>query len=65
MSALKGFRTFILNGLMLALLIVTAMTGSIDDPEILRWLAIATTVGNVILRFFTDGPAGGDKSTGV
>ena len=35
-----------------------ALSGQIENPETLRYIAIGVTVANVILRFFTNSAAG-------
>ena len=56
MNALKGWRTLLFNGATLALLVVTGLSGSIENPETIRWLAIAVVVINAVLRWVTTGP---------
>jgi hypothetical protein len=53
-----GFRTLIVNTVMFLVLVGTALTGQIEDGTTLRYIAIAITIGNVALRFLTNGPVG-------
>lgn len=50
---LKGYRTFVVNIATLFILLAGALTGQIENPETLRWIAIGVTVANVLLRYFT------------
>lgn len=59
---LKGYRTIIVNAALFIVLLASALTGQIEDPEALRWIAIGTTVANVVLRFLTSTAVG--KGTG-
>ena len=56
MNALKGYRTVLINVITLAVLLVGGLTGEITDPVTLRYMAIALTVLNIILRWLTTGP---------
>lgn len=56
MNALKGYRTVLINVITLAVLLVGGLTGEITDPVTLRYMAIALTVLNIILRWLTSGP---------
>lgn len=49
----KGYRTFIVNIATLFILLATGLTGQIENPETLRYIAIGVTVANVLLRYFT------------
>ena len=53
---LKGWRTLIVNGISLAVLIIAGLTGYVENPETLRWFAIAVTILNIVMRFLTTGP---------
>ena len=57
-TALKGYRTVLINVITLAVLIIGGLTGQITDPVVLRWMAIGLTIGNIILRFLTTGAVG-------
>ena len=65
MSFLKGWRTLSLNIITLAVLLIGGLTGQITDPETLRYMAIALTVLNIILRWLTDGPVALKSGGGV
>lgn len=56
MKTLKGWRTIALNIITLAVLLIGGLTGQITDAETLRWMGIALTVLNIVLRWLTDGP---------
>lgn len=56
MNALKGWRTIALNVITLAVLLIGGLTGQITDPVTLRYMGIALTVLNIILRWLTTGP---------
>lgn len=56
MEFAKGFRTLIFNIATLVIVLGGAATGQIENPETLRYIAIAVTAANVILRFLTTGP---------
>lgn len=58
MINLAGYRTLIANIVMFIVLVATALSGQITDGGTLRWMAIAITIGNVALRFLTNGPVG-------
>jgi len=53
---LKGWRTIAINVITLAVLLVGGLTGQITDPVTLRYMGIALTVLNIILRWLTTGP---------
>lgn len=53
MKALKGWRTLIINGATLVVVIAGALSGTIDDPAILQWMLIATAVANGLMRWAT------------
>jgi len=55
-DTLKGWRTLIINGISLAVLIIAGLTGYVENPETLRWFAIAVTILNIVMRFLTTGP---------
>lgn len=54
----RGWRTLAINLITLAVLLLTALTGQLTDPAILRGVAIGLTVANVLLRFLTDTKVG-------
>lgn len=56
MNALKGWRTIALNVITLAVLLIGGLTGQITDPVTLRYMGIALTVLNIVLRWLTTGP---------
>lgn len=56
MSKLKGWRTIILNVITLAVLLIGGLTDQITDPVTLRYMGIALTVLNIIMRWLTTGP---------
>lgn len=56
MNRLKGWRTIAINVITLAVLLVGGLTGQITDPVTLRYMAIALTVLNIVLRWLTTGP---------
>ena len=58
MNRLKGFRTLLFNALTFAVLAGGALTGQIENPETLRYIALVVTLANVGLRMLTTGPAG-------
>lgn len=53
MNKLKGWRTIIINGATLVVVIAGALSGTIDDPAILQWMLIATAVSNALMRWVT------------
>ena len=53
---LKGYRTLIFNGLSLALVILTGMTETIENPETLRYFTMGILIVNLVLRWFTSTP---------
>ncbi len=53
---LRGWRTLIVNGISLAVLVIAGLTGYVENPETLRYFAIAVTILNIIMRFLTTGP---------
>lgn len=55
---LKGWRTLLLNGATLVVVVAGAVSGTIDDPGVLQWLLIASAVGNALIRFATSTPVG-------
>jgi len=57
----KGWRTVAFNVATFAVLLGAGLTGQIENPETLRWLAIGITVANVALRFLST-TAVGEKS---
>ena len=61
MSTLKGYRTVAINGAILLGAILASLTGSIDDPQMLKNIVIAQSIVNVALRFLTNTPVGGTK----
>jgi hypothetical protein len=63
MFNLKGFRTLGLNALMAAVAVVLVADPSalVNNPEIAGYVVLAQSVGNMVLRFFTNTPPG--KST--
>lgn len=58
MINVTGYRTLAANIIMFLVLVATSLTGQITDADTLRYIAIAITVGNVALRFLTNGPVG-------
>jgi len=58
MDYLRGKRTLIVNGLSLAAIVLTGMTGQITDPETLRYIAMGLAAANFGLRFLTTTPVG-------
>lgn len=58
MDYLRGKRTLIVNGLSLAAIVLTGMTGQITDPETLRYIAMGLAAVNFGLRFLTTTPVG-------
>lgn len=56
MNALKGWRTLAVNIATLVVLLGGALTGTIEDADTLRYIAIGLTVANVVLRWLTTGP---------
>ena len=54
----KGYRTRIVNLASLIVLVGGALTGTVENPETLRIIAVAVTVANLILRELTNTPAG-------
>lgn len=57
---IRGYRTVAINVVTLVVLVATALTGQITDPVTLRYIAGGLAVGNVILRFLTTTPVGGN-----
>lgn len=53
MNILKGWRTIIINGATLVVVIAGALSGTIDDPSVLQWLLIAVAVANGLMRWAT------------
>ena len=58
MNRLKGYRTIILNVLTFVVVAGGALTGQIENPETLRWIAILVTLANVGMRMLTTGKVG-------
>lgn len=58
MLQLKGYRTVAINVAFFVLLLGSALIGEINDPAVLRGIAIVMAVANVVLRFATTGPVG-------
>ena len=58
MNRLKGYRTLILNVLTFVVLAGGSLTGQIENPETLRWIAILVTLANVGMRMLTTGKVG-------
>ena len=58
MNKFKGFRTVALNFAFFVVMLGGAFTGQITDPDTLRWMLVAQTVANVVIRFFTTTPVG-------
>ena len=56
MNFMKGYKTVSINIITLAVLLIGGLTGQITDPETLRYMGIALTVLNIILRWISDGP---------
>ncbi len=54
MSKLKGWKTLTINVAVFVVMLGGALTGQITDPDTIRIVALATTVANVVMRFFTD-----------
>ena len=57
---MKGLKTYALNGLTLLLLILVAVGADplfVGNETATRWLAFIVTIGNIVLRYFTTGPA--------
>ena len=65
MNVLRGYRTVFINVITLAVLIIGGLSGQITDPTTLRYMAIALTVGNVILRYLTTGSVGAKLGGGA
>lgn len=65
MDFMKGYKTVSINIITLAVLLIGGLTGQITDPETLRYMAIALTVLNIILRWLTDGPVALKSGGGV
>lgn len=59
----KGYRTLAFNGLTLLALVLGGLTGQIENPETVRYIAIAIVVINIILRFLTTGPVPSNGGT--
>jgi len=57
-NRLKGYRTLILNVLTFVVVAGGAMTGQVENPETLRWIAILVTIANVGMRMLTTGKVG-------
>ena len=58
MNRLKGYRTIVLNVLTFVVVAGGALTGQIENPETLRWIAILVTLANVGMRMLTTGKVG-------
>ena len=52
----KGYRTLAFNIASFIVLAGAGLTGTIENPETLRWIAIAVTLANVVLRMLTTTP---------
>ena len=52
----KGYRTLAFNIVTFIVLAGGALTGMVENPETLRWIAIIVTLGNVGLRMLTTTP---------
>lgn len=58
MTNLKGYRTIAINVAFFVLLLGSALIGEINDPAVLRGIAVVMAVANVVMRFATTGPVG-------
>ena len=53
MNKFKGWRTVIINGATLVIMLGALATGNITDPTVLRWITIGVASANVIMRWVT------------
>ena len=58
MSRFKGYRTLLLNVVGALVLVLGGLTGTVTDPDTLRYIGVALVVLNTVMRIVTTTPVG-------